>query len=96
MTLFSDSAIPESLKNDFKSGMAKLVASFNGNFDYHPGSDEAVVDLVHPSLFVAQHNVTPVVINGTLEVAKFFKITKYIFSNRFCYDSKDSSGYLHC
>ena len=57
-------------------------------FDYHPGSDEAVVDLVHPSLLVVQHNVTPIVMNGTLEVAKFFKITKYIFDNRFCYDSK--------
>ena len=68
MTLFSDSTIPESLKNDFKSGVAKLVASFNGNSDYHPSSDQAVVDLVHPSLFVVQHNLTLVVRNGILQM----------------------------
>lgn len=89
--LFSNSAIPEPLKKEFKAGVDKLVTSFNGNFDFHPGSNQSVVDLVHPSLFVVQYDKTPMIKNGSLEIAKYHEeiqnakpgVDSYGVSNKF-------------
>ncbi|KAJ7771992.1 hypothetical protein DFH07DRAFT_913748 [Mycena maculata] len=44
---YSDKPIPLQLSDALKSAVAKLEA---GAKDWHPGSDEQVLDLVHPSL----------------------------------------------
>lgn len=92
--LYSNAAISESLKNDFKSGVDKLVASFNGNFDYHPGSDQAVVDLVHPSLFVVQYDKTPVIRNGVLEVVKYHEEIQNVKPDVDCYGISEKFQWL--
>ncbi|GLB35530.1 putative protein of unknown function (DUF4246) [Lyophyllum shimeji] len=47
----SDVAIPESLKEALKAATASLEDVPARDKDWHPGSDEKVLDLVHPSLF---------------------------------------------
>ncbi|KAF9469550.1 hypothetical protein BDZ94DRAFT_1180725 [Collybia nuda] len=47
----SDSAIPNSLKEELKHATAPLEDVPSRFKDWHPGSNEQVLDLVHPSLF---------------------------------------------
>jgi len=47
----SDSAVPESLKNALEAAVKPLEDVPDLQKDWHPGSDEKVLDLVHPSLF---------------------------------------------
>jgi hypothetical protein len=47
----SDSKVPESLKEALKSAVVPLETIPEVYKDYHPGSDNKVIDLVHPSLF---------------------------------------------
>ena len=47
----SDRAIPESLREQVKALTARLENVPDSRKDYHPGSDDLVLDLVHPSLF---------------------------------------------
>lgn len=46
----SDIAISEELENALRDGVRKLEDILTEK-DYHPGSGDRVVDLVHPSLF---------------------------------------------
>ncbi|KAL2813176.1 hypothetical protein BDW59DRAFT_34953 [Aspergillus cavernicola] len=47
--VISDTAISPELQQELRSAVSPL--EMNPKKDYHPGSDEKVVDLVHPSLF---------------------------------------------
>ncbi|MCJ1251985.1 hypothetical protein MMC30_009223 [Trapelia coarctata] len=47
----SDSAIPESLKKALQAAVAPLEQVLEVYKDYHPGTNETVLNLVHPSLF---------------------------------------------
>lgn len=47
----SDSAVPESLKEELKAMVKKLEDIPDIYKDWHPGSEGKVLDLVHPSLF---------------------------------------------
>lgn len=47
----SDSKVPESLREALKSAVVPLETIPEVYKDYHPGSDDKVIDLVHPSLF---------------------------------------------
>ncbi|RDB21416.1 hypothetical protein Hypma_011642 [Hypsizygus marmoreus] len=47
----SDTAVPNSLKEDLKRAAASLEGVPVWQQDWHPGSNEKVLDLVHPSLF---------------------------------------------
>jgi hypothetical protein len=47
----SDSAIPLELKEELKNAAAPLEQVPEWQKDWHPESDEKVLDLVHPSLF---------------------------------------------
>lgn len=47
----SDIAIPEDLRKALVDAVAPLEDIPADKRDYHPGSDEKVIDLVHPSLF---------------------------------------------
>jgi hypothetical protein len=47
----SDSAVPDPLKEALKMAVQPLENVTQKLKDYHPGSDELVLDLVHPSLY---------------------------------------------
>jgi hypothetical protein len=47
----SDTAIPQSLKESLRAAVKPLEDIPEIHIDYHPGSDNKVIDLVHPSLF---------------------------------------------
>ncbi|OCL02456.1 hypothetical protein AOQ84DRAFT_182162 [Glonium stellatum] len=47
----SDTIIPEDLKGELKAAVEPLEKVPDRLKDWHPGSDEKVLDLVHPSLF---------------------------------------------
>ncbi|KAJ6002462.1 Protein of unknown function DUF4246 [Penicillium sp. IBT 35674x] len=47
----SDIAIPQQIRQALKDAVAPLENIPENDKDYHPGSDQKVVDLVHPSLF---------------------------------------------
>ncbi|GME29036.1 uncharacterized protein LTHEOB_9410 [Neofusicoccum parvum] len=47
----SDSAVPESLRQSLLKGVRPLEEVPDRCKDWHPGSDQKVLDLVHPSLF---------------------------------------------
>ncbi|KAJ5759127.1 hypothetical protein N7520_006283 [Penicillium odoratum] len=47
----SDTAIPEDLRKALADAVAPLENVSDDQKDYHPGSDQKVLDLVHPSLF---------------------------------------------
>jgi hypothetical protein len=47
----SDTAVDHDTKTALRSGVAKLEVASQNNKDWHPGSDEKVLDVVHPSLF---------------------------------------------
>ncbi|EKD05591.1 hypothetical protein A1Q2_00081 [Trichosporon asahii var. asahii CBS 8904] len=49
--LKSDSAIPADLKDRLRTQAARLEDVPDKDKDWHPGSNEQVLDLVHPSLF---------------------------------------------
>lgn len=68
--LFSDAAVSDEDAKEFK----KYAGEFEGSIaekDYHPGSDDLVVDLVHPSLFHLVYGRTKVLSDGKLQVAEF-------------------------
>ena len=76
--VFSDGAINESLKKSFINGVQKLMESFGNDFDYyHLGSNNQVIDLVHPSLYIVQYDKTPVLKNGQLEIIKYGEEIEY-------------------
>lgn len=49
--VWSDAAISKELQEDLKTAVFPLEQVPEEEKDYHPGSDQRVVDLVHPSLF---------------------------------------------
>lgn len=51
--------VGEDLKKTLKEQVVKLLEE-NKPKDWHPGSDEQVLDLVHPSLYPLQYQITPV------------------------------------
>ncbi|PVU92923.1 hypothetical protein BB559_003551 [Furculomyces boomerangus] len=50
-TYIDDNCIPEELLNELKQNVAKLEDVPEHEKDWHPGSDNQVLDLVHPSLY---------------------------------------------
>ncbi|KIM72382.1 hypothetical protein PILCRDRAFT_99389 [Piloderma croceum F 1598] len=56
----SDTAIPSALKDALNNAVAKLEDVLDMHRDWHPGSNEQVLDLVHPSLFPVVYGRTRV------------------------------------
>jgi len=54
----SDSLIPDELRTKLIKGVAILENLKPEERDYHPGSNDQVLDLVHPSLFCFVHGVS--------------------------------------
>lgn len=61
LCFYGDNTVPEELKAEFVKGAKKLEDVPESRKDYHPGSDNRVLDLVHPSLYPLQYGITPVV-----------------------------------
>jgi hypothetical protein len=54
----ADDIIPKEIKEALINGVSKLENVDEAQIDYHPGSDNQVIDLVHPSLFCLTSEVT--------------------------------------
>lgn len=64
----SDTAIPESLRNALKSAVARLEDIPDHEKDYHPHSNNQVLDLVHPSLFPVVYGQTRIIKDNILGI----------------------------
>ncbi|KLJ13155.1 hypothetical protein EMPG_09426 [Blastomyces silverae] len=64
----SDTAIPDTLRNALKSATARLEDVPDDQKDYHPHSDNQVLDLVHPSLFPVVYGRTRIITDGVLGI----------------------------
>ncbi|EGW33612.1 uncharacterized protein SPAPADRAFT_136773 [Spathaspora passalidarum NRRL Y-27907] len=74
----SDTTITTEMKEKLKKEVSLLVESFGDDLDYHPGSDDKVLDLVHPSLFPLQYDITPIINNNNnVEIVKFTEKVQY-------------------
>ncbi|CAK7899559.1 hypothetical protein CAAN3_04S06634 [[Candida] anglica] len=61
--VYSDIAIPEDVKTELRSNVESFAkAEFGDKPDYHPGSNNQVIDLVHPSLYPLQYGITPKIV----------------------------------
>lgn len=72
----SDTAISETTRNELIKWSTDLYNLFE-ELDYHPGSNNQVVDLVHPSLFPLVYGKTAVRINGKLQISKYGNEIKF-------------------
>ncbi|KAJ3576459.1 hypothetical protein NP233_g415 [Leucocoprinus birnbaumii] len=61
----SDTAIPSNLLAALKAAVAPLEDVPKDQQDWHPGSDEQVLDLVHPSLFPLVYGVSRILPDST-------------------------------
>lgn len=75
--LYSDAAVLEKDEKEFMDLASKFESSITEK-DYHPGLDNLVVDLVHPSLYHLVYNRTKIVKNGKLETAQFEEAIKAV------------------
>ena len=65
----SDTAIPQDLQQALREAVAPLENVPEDEKDYHPGSDNMVVDLVHPSLYPLVYGHTRILPDRTLSLA---------------------------
>lgn len=66
---YSDGAIDSKAASRLLAGIAEFEK--NTTKDYHPGLNNLVVDLVHPSLYHLEYDRTKILKNGKLEVVQF-------------------------
>ena len=62
----SDTAVPDALVTSLKECVARLEDVPEREKDWHPGSDQQVLDLLHPSLFPVVFGVTRALPTGTV------------------------------
>lgn len=67
--VFSDEAIDAQTARKFSLEASKFEKATPK--DFHPGSNETVVDLVHPSLYLLEYGRTKILENGVLKLAEF-------------------------
>ncbi|CAH2353478.1 hypothetical protein CLIB1423_11S00584 [[Candida] railenensis] len=65
--VYSDQAIDPETKSELAKAVERFSSKeFKDGYDYHPGSNNQVVDLVHPSLYPLQYGKTPVFTNKSV------------------------------
>ncbi|KAM5469176.1 hypothetical protein MauCBS54593_004528 [Microsporum audouinii] len=64
----SDSVIPAYLRESLRAAVARLEDVPETQKDYHPHSDNQVLDLVHPSLFPLVYGRTRIIKDGILDI----------------------------
>ena len=62
----SDHIVPDELRRALKSAAASLEQVGPIHQDWHPGSDDLVLDLVHPSLFPVVYGTTRILKDSTV------------------------------
>jgi hypothetical protein len=62
----SDTAIPSHVKDALRAAVSPLENIPDSRRDWHPGSNETVLDLVHPSLFPVVYGQTRILNAGTV------------------------------
>lgn len=67
----SDSAIPSELKDELKRAVAPLENVHDRLKDWHPGSNEQVLDLVHPSLFPLVYGKSRILVDSLTTLPSF-------------------------
>lgn len=60
----SDQRVPESLRQELRDAVRPLLERPDHEKDWHPGSDDKVLNLVHPSLFPLVYERTKVMAQG--------------------------------
>ena len=60
----SDTIVPEALKTHLKAAISPLENIPDREKDWHPGSEEMVLDLVHPSLYPLVYGQTRILFDG--------------------------------
>ncbi|KAJ8073725.1 hypothetical protein AAF712_003212 [Marasmius tenuissimus] len=65
----SDTAIPTHLAEELKTAVRPLEDVPNHHKDWHPGSNEKVLDLVHPSLYPLMYGRSRVIPSGRLSLS---------------------------
>ncbi|KAK1223167.1 hypothetical protein PQX77_013960 [Marasmius sp. AFHP31] len=65
----SDTAIPTDLAEELKAAVKPLEQVPNHQKDWHPGSNEKVLDLVHPSLYPLMYGKSRVIPFGRLSLS---------------------------
>lgn len=60
----SDQRVPDALRQELKDAVGPLLERPDTERDWHPGSDDKVLNLVHPSLFPLVYGKTKVLVNG--------------------------------
>lgn len=80
--IISGNPIPDAIKKELFDEVSKYSKLMEK--DYHPGSNNQVVDIVHPSLFPLQYGKTPIVKGEGYEIIQFdesiFKVKKMVDS----------------
>jgi hypothetical protein len=66
--LKSDNVIPNELKEELKRAVAPLEEVPDKKKDWHPGSDNTVLDLVHPSLFPLVYDCSRILPDSTINL----------------------------
>lgn len=78
--LYSDTAISEATKNSLKEQEQKFEASIEK--DYHPNSNNMVVDVVHPSLYPIVYGRTQELVDGEVQTVEYLdeikKVKKFV------------------
>ncbi|MQY10180.1 hypothetical protein SRB5_02870 [Streptomyces sp. RB5] len=77
----SDSLIPDVLRDRLRDAVRVLEDVPEEAKDWHPGSDEQVLDLVHPSLFCLVNGVSPAPPETWVSPARPY--ARYEFSSKF-------------
>ncbi|KAK4443544.1 hypothetical protein QBC34DRAFT_416930 [Podospora aff. communis PSN243] len=71
----SDVAVSKDLQDELRSHIKALENVPDRQKDWHPGSDETVLDLVHPSLFPVVWGLTRALEEGTVPLEESIKLT---------------------
>ncbi|KAJ0368393.1 hypothetical protein COL154_002677 [Colletotrichum chrysophilum] len=69
----SDNALTPEIKEELKKAVAMLEDVPDAHKDWHPGSDEKVLDLVHPSLWPLAYGTTRVLSDKRIPLADTMK-----------------------
>ncbi|KAK2732294.1 hypothetical protein CKAH01_02240 [Colletotrichum kahawae] len=69
----SDNAVTPEIKEELKKAVASLEDVPDAHKDWHPGSDEKVLDLVHPSLWPLAYGTTRILSDKRISLADTMK-----------------------
>ena len=69
----SDFAVPEELR----LALCQAVQPLEADKDWHPGSEDQVLDLVHPSLYPLVYGQTKILPRGTVDLEGLLRLNEH-------------------